>query len=184
MKGFGKRVSWRKAKKGAKKMWSTLEHCGVVFPPAYEPHGIPLVYDGQDVKLLPHEEEVCTFFAVMKDTDYAQKDVFIKNFFDGFKKVLKNGPNSHVKDFKKCDFTKIYMWDLERREKNKAVSNEDKKKAKAEKDAAEEKFVWATIDGRREKVGNYRVEPPGRVAFPIHILYHIPLIRSTRMRRH
>ena len=43
---------WR-AKKGAKKMWSTLEHNGVVFPPPYEAHGIPLVYDGHDVKLLP-----------------------------------------------------------------------------------------------------------------------------------
>jgi DNA topoisomerase-1 len=53
-----------KAKKGAKKMWTTLEHSGVVFPPAYDPHGVPLVYDGEDVKLLPHEEEVCTFFAV------------------------------------------------------------------------------------------------------------------------
>jgi DNA topoisomerase-1 len=97
----------------------------------------------------------------MKDTDYAQKDVFVKNFFDGFKKVLRNGPHKHVKDFAKCDFTKIYMWDLDRREKNKAISNEDKKKAKVEKDAAEEKYMWATIDGKREKVGNYRVEPPG-----------------------
>ena len=58
--------SWAK---GAKKMWSTLEHNGVVFPPPYEAHGIPLVYDGHDVKLLPQEEEVATFFAVMKDTD-------------------------------------------------------------------------------------------------------------------
>ena len=31
---------------------------------------------------------------------------------------------------------------------------------KAEREAAEEKYCWATIDGRREKVGNYRVEPP------------------------
>ena len=150
-----------KAKKGAKVMWKTLEHAGVVFPPPYEPHGVPLVYEGQDVKLLPHEEEVATFFAVMKDTDYAQKDVFVKNFFDGFKKVLRNGPNKHIKDFKKCDFTKIYMWDLERREKNKQISNEEKKRIKAEKDKAEEKYQWATIDGRREKVGNFRVEPPG-----------------------
>ena len=150
-----------KAKKGAKKMWSTLEHCGVVFPPPYEPHGVPLTYDGIDVKLLPHEEEVATFFAVMKDTDYAQKDVFVKNFFDGFKKTLRGGPHTHIKDFKKCDFTKIYMWDLERREKNKQITSEEKKRIKAEKDKAEEQYQWATIDGRREKVGNYRVEPPG-----------------------
>mmetsp|Transcript_16304 Transcript_16304/g.39841 ORF Transcript_16304/g.39841 Transcript_16304/m.39841 type:complete len:680 (-) Transcript_16304:658-2697(-) len=150
-----------KAKKGAKKMWSTLQHNGVVFPPLYECHGVPLVYDGEDLKLLPHEEEVASMFAVMKDTDYAQKDVFVKNFFEGFKKCLKNGPNKHVKDFTKCDFTKIYMWHLEEREKKKNITNDEKKKMKVEKDALEEHNCWATIDGRREKVGNYRVEPPG-----------------------
>ena len=151
---------WRE-KKGAKKMWSSLEHNGVVFPPPYEAHGIPLVYDGHDVKLLPHEEEVATFFAVMKDTDYAQKDIFVKNFFDGFKKTLRGGPHGFIKDFKKCDFTKIYMWNLQERERKQTVSIEEKKRAKAEQAAAEEKYCWATIDGRRERVGNYRVEPPG-----------------------
>ena len=151
---------WR-AKRGAKQMWSTLEHNGVVFPPPYQAHGIPLVYDGHDVKLLPHEEEVATFFAVMKDTDYAQKDIFVKNFFDGFKKTLRGGPHGFIKDFKKCDFTKIYMWNLQERERKKSVSAEEKRKVKAEQAAAEEKYCWATIDGRRERVGNYKVEPPG-----------------------
>lgn len=41
------------------------------------------------------------------------------------------------------------------------VSIEEKKRAKAEQAAAEDKYCWATIDGRRERVGNYRVEPPG-----------------------
>jgi DNA topoisomerase I len=151
----------RTASAKGKKMWKTLEHNGVVFPPPYEPHGVPLTYDGVDVVLLPHEEEVASFFAVMKDTDYAQKEVFVKNFFEGFRRVLKNGPNKHIKEFKKCDFTKMYMHHLEEREKKKNISNEEKKKAKAEKDALEEKYTWAVIDGRREKVGNYRVEPPG-----------------------
>ena len=155
-----KTVSRTASTKG-KKLWKTLEHNGVVFPPPYEPHGVPLMYDGVDVKLLPHEEEVASFFAVMKDTDYAQKEVFVKNFFEGFRRVLKNGPNKHVKEFKKCDFTKMYMHHLEEREKKKNITNEEKKAAKMEKDALEEKYTWAVIDGRREKVGNYRVEPPG-----------------------
>tara|TARA_B110000977_G_scaffold192530_1_gene266180 strand:- start:1420 stop:3342 length:1923 start_codon:yes stop_codon:yes gene_type:complete len=153
-------TSSRASTKG-KKMWKTLEHNGVVFPPPYEPHCVPLMYDGVDVKLLPHEEEVASFFAVMKDTDYAQKEVFVKNFFDGFKKVLRSGPNKHITSFQKCDFTKMYMHHLEEREKRKNITNEEKKAAKAEKDLVEEKYCWAVIDGRREKVGNYRVEPPG-----------------------
>lgn len=37
----------------------------------------------------------------------------------------------------------------------------EKKAAKAEKDAVEEKFKWCYLDGRKEKVGNFRIEPPG-----------------------
>jgi DNA topoisomerase-1 len=32
---------------------------------------------------------------------------------------------------------------------------------KAKKDALEAPYRFATIDGRKEKVGNFRVEPPG-----------------------
>jgi DNA topoisomerase-1 len=153
-------IAWV-AKKGAVVQWKTLEHNGVVFPPEYEPHGVPLVYDGQEVVLLPHEEEVAGFFAVMKDSDYAEKPVFVKNFMDGFRATLKNGPHSFITDFKKCDFTKMYMHFFEIREKKKEMTSEEKKKIKADRDAAEEKYTWATIDGRREKVGNFRIEPPG-----------------------
>ncbi len=148
-------------KKGAVVQWKTLEHNGVVFPPAYEPHGVPLTYDGQDIVLLPHEEEIAGFFAVMKDTDYAQKPVFVKNFMDGFKAALKNGPHAFITDFTKCDFTKMFMHFLAIREKKKEMTSEEKKRIKAEKDKAEEPYTWATIDGRREKVGNFRIEPPG-----------------------
>lgn len=29
------------------KKWKTLEHNGVLFPPDYQPHGVPLIYDGK-----------------------------------------------------------------------------------------------------------------------------------------
>jgi hypothetical protein len=48
--------------------WQTLVHHGVLFPPEYEPHGVKLLYDGVPVDLTPEQEEVATFFAVMKDT--------------------------------------------------------------------------------------------------------------------
>ena len=49
-------------------MWKTLEHAGVLFPPEYEPHGVRMLYDGVPVDLTPEQEEVATFFAVMKET--------------------------------------------------------------------------------------------------------------------
>ena len=80
------------AKKGAVIMWKTLEHRGVLFPPEYEPHGVPLVYDGQEVKLLPHEEEIAGFFAVMKDSDYATKPVFVKELHGWFQGGFEERP--------------------------------------------------------------------------------------------
>ena len=66
-----------------------------------------------------------------------------------------------ITDFTKCDFTKMFMHFLAIREKKKEMTSEEKKRIKAEKDKAEEPYTWATIDGRREKVGNFRIEPPG-----------------------
>lgn len=43
----------------------------------------------------------------------------------------------------------------------KAMSNAEKKAAKAERDKVEEPFTHCFLDGRKEKVGNFRVEPPG-----------------------
>ncbi len=50
------------------KMWDTLVHAGVLFPPEYVPHNVKMLYDGVPVDLTPEQEEVATFFAVMKET--------------------------------------------------------------------------------------------------------------------
>lgn len=47
------------------------------------------------------------------------------------------------------------------REKKKSMTSAEKKEAKAAKDALEEPYTHCTLDGRKEKVGNFRVEPPG-----------------------
>mmetsp|Transcript_14121 Transcript_14121/g.30202 ORF Transcript_14121/g.30202 Transcript_14121/m.30202 type:complete len:730 (-) Transcript_14121:291-2480(-) len=143
------------------RMWETLEHAGVLFPPAYEPHGVPLVYDGEDVTLNALEEEVASMFAIMKDTDYAAKPVFLKNFFTDFVEVLTPDNKRLLRKFSLIDFTKIYMHLIAVREKKKEMTKEEKLAIKAAKDEQEKDFLYATIDGRREKVGNFRVEPPG-----------------------
>jgi DNA topoisomerase I len=45
--------------------------------------------------------------------------------------------------------------------KKKALSSAEKKALKKEKDDAELKYTTCLLDGRKEKVGNFRVEPPG-----------------------
>ena len=41
-----------------KAKWSTLQHCGVLFPPPYVPHGVKMLYNGRPVHLTPEQEEV------------------------------------------------------------------------------------------------------------------------------
>ncbi|XP_024392719.1 DNA topoisomerase 1 beta isoform X1 [Physcomitrium patens] len=139
--------------------WTTLEHNGVIFPPPYEPHGVKMLYDRKPVDLTPAQEEIATMFAVMIETDYAKKERFVKNFWDDWKPYL--GKNHVIKKFELCDFTPIFQWHAREKERKKNMSAEEKKRLKEEKLAAEEKYMWAVVDGVKEKVGNFRVEPPG-----------------------
>ncbi|GMM34647.1 DNA topoisomerase 1 [Saccharomycopsis crataegensis] len=147
--------------------WNTLEHNGVMFPPAYEalPKKVKLIYDGQPVVLPLEAEEVAGFFGAMVETDHAKNPVFQKNFFRDFLEVLdaaggtKNGIK--IKDFAKCDWSKIYQHYEEKKEQRKALSSAEKKEIKLKKDEEEAPFKFCMFNGRKEQVGNFRVEPPG-----------------------
>ncbi|KAL9266827.1 DNA topoisomerase 1 beta-like protein [Drosera capensis] len=139
--------------------WRTLSHNGVMFPSPYKPHGIKMLYDGKPVDLTSEQEEVATMYALMLETDYVQKPKFNQNFFEDWRKIL--GKKHVIQDLKKCDFTPILQWHLAEKEKKKQMSSEEKKALKEEKLKQEEKYMWAILDGVKEKVGNFRVEPPG-----------------------
>ncbi|CAN0915822.1 DNA topoisomerase 1 alpha [Linum grandiflorum] len=141
------------------KKWTTLVHNGVIFPPPYQPHGVKIRYKGKPVDLTPQQEEVATMFAVMKDTEYMQKPKFLENFWNDWRKIL--GKNHVIQKLDDCDFTPIYNWHEQEKEKKKNMSTEEKKAIKEEKLKQEEKYMWAIVDGVKEKVGNFRVEPPG-----------------------
>ena len=66
----------------------TLRHNGVLFPPAYSPHGVKMNYNGKSVTLSPEQEEVATFFAALLETDYVKNATFCKNFFKDWRKLL------------------------------------------------------------------------------------------------
>ncbi|KAJ4715209.1 DNA topoisomerase 1-like [Melia azedarach] len=141
------------------KKWTTLVHNGVIFPPQYTPHGVKMLYKGKEVDLTPEQEEVATMFAVMLDTDYMQKPKFKENFWNDWRKLL--GRNHVIQKLEDCDFRPIYNWHQDQKEKKKQMSSGEKKAQKEEKLKQEEKYMWAIVDGVKEKVGNFRVEPPG-----------------------
>ncbi|KAH7307243.1 hypothetical protein KP509_22G051300 [Ceratopteris richardii] len=144
---------------GGGQKWTTLEHNGVIFPPFYQPHGVKMLYEGKPMDLTPEQEEVATMFAVMKETEYMSKPKFLSNFWNDWRKLL--GSNHVIQKLEECDFTPIYEWHLAEKEKKKQLSSEEKKAIKEEKIKQEEKYMWAMVDGVKEKVGNFRVEPPG-----------------------
>ena len=47
------------------------------------------------------------------------------------------------------------------KERKKGLTTAEKKELKKQKDELEEKYTTCLLDGRKEKVGNFRVEPPG-----------------------
>ncbi|KAI9790201.1 MAG: DNA topoisomerase 1 [Candelina submexicana] len=164
---------WEDPTKGdGSQKWKTLEHAGVVFPPPYEPlpKNVKMRYDGVPITMDTAAEEVAGFFgAMLNSTHNVENPTFQKNFFEDFRAILdktggakdKGGNKIKIKEFSKCDFTPIFDYYEGKRLEKKALSPAEKKALKAEKDAAEAPYLYCLWDGRKEKVGNFRVEPPG-----------------------
>eukprot|EP00386_Alphamonas_edax_P003968 GDKI01012207.1.p1 GENE.GDKI01012207.1~~GDKI01012207.1.p1 ORF type:complete len:545 (-),score=208.93 GDKI01012207.1:75-1709(-) len=116
-------------------------------------------YNNEYVEIPPDAEEVANYWCTCIDTDWAAKDKFRDNFWKAFTKLL---PKNHViTKFEKCDFRPIKEHLDAEREKKKAATKDMKEAAKREKDIQEEPYRYALVDWIREKVGNFRVEPPG-----------------------
>lgn len=144
--------------------WTSLQHNGVLFPPEYIPHGIPLVYAGEEIVLPAEAEEVAGFLTALLETEDAKNEMFAKNFFEDFRSSLTRKLTllaQKITNFALCDFIKMHYYFEQLKEAKKSISKEDKEKIKRDKAALEEKFTFCLLDGRRERMGNFRVEPPG-----------------------
>lgn len=149
--------------------WTTLQHSGVLFPPEYVPlpSNVKLKYDGKPLDLPPESEEVAGFFAALLETEHAADPVFRQNFFKDFLDVLAEFPPRNkvkidpVNGMDRLDFKDMHQHFEIEKEKKKAMTKEEKKKLKEERDALEKPYKTCLIDGREEIVGNFRLEPPG-----------------------
>ena len=143
--------------------WETLQHNGILFPPAYETQGVKIKIKGESVDLDLNQEEMIYQWAKKKDTPYAQDKVFQKNFTADFAKTL----NSKFKkiSYKDIDFSNAYkIVDKEKDLKNMMTKEEKKSLAVKRKELRENlktKYGIAIMDGKEVEVGNYMAEPPG-----------------------
>ncbi|OEU17572.1 Topoisom_I_N-domain-containing protein [Fragilariopsis cylindrus CCMP1102] len=143
--------------------WSTMEHAGVSFPESYEPHRVKMKYDGKPIQLTSVQEEAMTFFAAMDPDGMHLKNpktgkIFIKNFFADFRSTL--GKGHIIKDFKKCDFEPVRIHLNQQKLIKKAISDQERKTNKDDRNKLMFKFGIAQVDGHLEKVGNFNMEPP------------------------
>eukprot|EP01132_Coremiostelium_polycephalum_P003590 gene3590-4472_t len=141
--------------------WQTLSHNGPIFPPAYEPHGVKLYYEGKPVQLTNAQEELATFYAQYLETDHVKKEIFRKNFFTEFKQLLSAEQKKVIKKMEGLDFSHINRYLTQKKEERKARTKAEKEAELAKKKEVEKIHGYALVDGHKQKIANYLVEPPG-----------------------
>lgn len=134
---------------GGKYKWTTLSHNGVLFPPEYQKHNVPVMYKNKPIILGIQAEEYATLYAKYLESEYIKNKVFNKNFWNDWKKVL--GKDHEIQSLEECDFRKIY---------NHLLKEKEMKKAQP-KETVDDKYKTALVDGKTQPVGNFRIEPPG-----------------------
>ncbi|KAK7131825.1 hypothetical protein R3I93_018406 [Phoxinus phoxinus] len=113
------------------------------------------------MKLSPGAEEVATFYAKMLDHEYTTKDIFRKNFFKDWRKEMTSEEKSKITELKKCDFTEMHEYFKAQSEARKQMSKEEKRKTKEENERILQEYGFCVMDNHRERIGNFRIEPPG-----------------------
>lgn len=63
--------------------------------------------------------------------------------------------------FSKCNFKKIHAYYVMKNEERKNRTKEEKKALKEKNEAIIAEYGWCNIDGHRQRIGNFKIEPPG-----------------------
>lgn len=150
---------------GAVKKWNTLQHNGVMFYPEYEPHEIPILYgvERTSIVLNPEAEEFITYF-VQSRFDKYRSDKFNKNFFNDWKTLLAPDLRKKIVDFALCNFEDVKKYVEKMSEQKKAdranLTKEEREEEKKKNDEEKEKYSFAIVDGTKQMIDNFLVEPP------------------------
>jgi DNA topoisomerase I len=143
--------------------WKTLQHNGILFPPAYEAHGIKIKIKGERIDIDRNQEEMIYQWAKKKDTVYAQDKVFQKNFTEDFAKTLASKfKNISYQDI---DFSDAYRLVDKEKDLKEMMTKEERKSLAVKRKELRERLVQrygkAILDGKEVDVANYMAEPPG-----------------------
>ncbi|KAJ3448754.1 DNA topoisomerase [Anaeramoeba flamelloides] len=121
-----------------------------------------MIYDQKKVTLTAKEEEVATMYVKCMGQQ-CDTPKFQKRFFREWRKIL--GTRHVIKKFELCDFSPIKNHLTKESERTKQIrkemTKEEKLKEKEKKEKISKPYAFGMVDGKKEKIGNFRVEPPG-----------------------
>lgn len=134
--------------------FKTLEHNGVIFTKPFKPNGRKLNND----LLTPLAEEMLYQFTGKLETVYVNNQTFVKNFYKCLKPEL-----TKIQQLLKFpdDYQQLFSvlkQDIQKYKEHMEKTKEERKQHSAE---LKEKYGFAYVDGVKQPLGNYIIEPPG-----------------------
>ncbi|KAH6943340.1 hypothetical protein HPB50_020210 [Hyalomma asiaticum] len=152
--------AWEEPGNDAKrrKKWHTLEHRGPLFAHPYErlPRSVHFYYNSVPVRLSANAEEVAGFYARMLERGYTSKTTFNENFFRDWRQCMNRKEAKLITDLRKCDFREISAHYKRKAEERKAMTKQQKQANKLETE-----YGYCVVDGHKQKIANFKIEPPG-----------------------
>ena len=75
--------------------------------------------------------------------------------------VMTSKEREIITDLSKCDFRQMYAFFVQQNEDRKNRTKEEKKQLKEQNEALIAEYGWCNIDGHKQRIGNFKIEPPG-----------------------
>ncbi|ODM94311.1 DNA topoisomerase I, mitochondrial [Orchesella cincta] len=151
--------------KRAVKWTRQFSHAGPRFQPDYKPISgtKPLFrYAGKPLLLERNTEEVAVMYARYLCGKRRTRDIektLQQNFFEDWQKYMSSKEKQQIKKFELCDFSGLVKKLQE--DKAKPLTKQERAAQKKKREDMMNQYKTVIVDGRRELISNFTVEPPG-----------------------
>ncbi|GIY48858.1 DNA topoisomerase 1, partial [Caerostris extrusa] len=119
-----------------------------------------VLLQGNQMKLSKKAEEVAGLYAKMLGYSCASRQRFKNNFFKDWTEVMTSREKEIIEDFDDCDFTDFEEYYKQKARERKTMTREEKLEIKRENEKLTKKYGTCTLDGHKQEVVNFKIEPP------------------------
>ncbi|XP_065283206.2 DNA topoisomerase 1-like isoform X3 [Dermacentor albipictus] len=93
----------------------------------------------------------------MLERDYTSHKRFNENFFRDWRKCMNRKEAALITDLRKCDFGELSAHYGRKAE----MTKQQKQAMKLQRDKLAQEYGYCIVDGHRQKIANFKIEPPG-----------------------